>query len=61
MVAGDLVVEREGNALIHGMVTETVRNEGGRVKVFGIVNDIVDVSPESETEVDAKAVITGQR
>ena len=41
-VAGDLVVEPGGAAVVHGIVTGAVRNQGAYVRVLGSVGQVSD-------------------
>jgi cytoskeletal protein CcmA (bactofilin family) len=58
MITGDLIVQDGGQATIHGMVVGTLHNEGGAVRVFGMVRAVVD-SGASTTVIADEAVITG--
>ncbi len=56
VIAGDLIVEQEAHATIHGTVNGVVLNHGGDVEIFGTVDWVRDFG-ERKTFVDARAVI----
>ena len=41
MITGDLVIEAGATATIHGTVNGVVRNQGGHVEIWGVVDDII--------------------
>lgn len=61
MIIGDLTVERGGKAILHGIVTGTVHNDGGHISIFGVVEDVIDLSTESQTVIHAGALIRKRR
>ena len=61
MITGDLTVEPGARVIIHGAVNGVVINDGGRVEIFGIVDAVVDRSPQAVTVIDPAAQIKGQQ
>ncbi|EQB29840.1 hypothetical protein M529_22700 [Sphingobium ummariense RL-3] len=54
-IAGDLVIEPGSRAIIHGTVAGRIRNEGGRVEVFGMVDAVENLSPDAASIIDPAA------
>ncbi len=61
MSTGDIDVERRACAIIHGSVNGMVRNHGGYVHLFGTVDEVADLSSESQTVIDPPCLIKGAR
>jgi hypothetical protein len=58
MVVGDLVLRPDSTVHLHGMVCGDVRNEGGRLDVFGMVQGRV-IRADGLTIIHPKAVVLG--
>ncbi|MCI0362686.1 MAG: hypothetical protein L0219_02325 [Phycisphaerales bacterium] len=54
----DLAVEHGGRANVHGTVAGSVLNQGGSVRIYGVVNKDVFTSA-GVTHIDPRAVIGG--
>lgn len=54
-IVGDLIIEPGARAIIHGTVAGRIRNEGGRVEVFGMVDAVENLSPDAASIIDPVA------
>jgi hypothetical protein len=57
MITGDLIVEPDGKAIVHGTVNGAVRNRGGSVIIYGMVDDCSDEHPGAQTVIMPNAVV----
>ncbi len=58
MVTGNLIVKNDGAAIVYGKINGSIINEGGLVKVFGMVRDVQDKG-STRSHIDENAVVTG--
>ena len=58
-VTGDLIVEKGAIAFVAGKVDGAVMNQGGRVKIDGMVGAVRDYDPANPSVVTANAKIVG--
>lgn len=56
-VTGDLDVEAGATAIVHGTVNGTVRNHGGYVEIWGMVDRTADLSPNARTVIKPDAIV----
>ena len=59
-VTGDLTVERGGMARVHGNVDGTVINHGADVRVYGMVDRVIDQDKANPTFISSRAIILSE-
>src|SRR5256885_12383922 len=59
MVSGNLLAERTGKALLHGLVTKAAKSAGGDLEVYGMVQGDV-INEGGRLFVDKGAVVRGK-
>ncbi|HEX9341687.1 MAG TPA: hypothetical protein VF992_11045, partial [Thermoplasmata archaeon] len=59
MVSGNLLAERSGKAVLHGLVTKAAKAAGGDLEIFGMVQGDV-VNEGGRLYVDKGAVVRGK-
>lgn len=56
IVTGNLIVSKNGSATVNGIVNGRVHNDGGNVRIFGIIGSLRDTGTPA-TVVEANAII----
>src|SRR2546430_628026 len=59
MVSGNLLAERTGKALLHGLVTKAAKTAGGDLEIYGMVQGDV-INEGGRLFVDKGAVVRGK-
>src|SRR5438046_4255197 len=59
MVSGNLLAERTGKALLHGLVTKAAKSAGGDLEIYGMVQGDV-INEGGRLFVDKGAVVRGK-
>lgn len=59
MVSGNLLAERTGRAILHGLVTKAAKAAGGDLEIYGMVQGDV-VNENGRVFVDKTAVVRGR-
>lgn len=59
MVSGNLLAERTGKAILHGLVTKAAKAAGGDLEIFGMVQGDV-INEGGRLFVDKSAVVRGK-
>jgi hypothetical protein len=59
MVSGNLLAERTGKAILHGLVTKAAKAAGGDLEIFGMVQGDV-INEGGRLFVDKTAVVRGK-
>ncbi len=59
MVSGNLLAERSGKAVLHGLVTKAAKAAGGDLEIYGMVQGDV-VNEGGRLYVDKGAVVRGK-
>jgi len=59
MVSGNLLAERTGKALLHGLVTKAAKSAGGDLEIYGMVQGDV-INEGGRLFVDKSAVVRGK-
>ncbi|MCI4347968.1 MAG: hypothetical protein L3J97_05050 [Thermoplasmata archaeon] len=59
MVSGNLLAERTGKAILHGLVTKAAKSAGGDLEIYGMVQGDV-VNEGGRVFVDKGAVVKGK-
>src|SRR5947208_16203791 len=59
MVSGNLLAERTGKAILHGLVTKAAKSAGGDLEIYGLVQGDV-INEGGRLFVDKGAVVRGE-